>query len=27
VLFAGKDPRRAAMDLMERAARPELDRT
>ncbi|TRZ98449.1 MAG: NAD(P)-dependent glycerol-3-phosphate dehydrogenase [Nitrospiraceae bacterium] len=26
VLFDGKDPRRAAMDLMERAARPELDR-
>jgi glycerol-3-phosphate dehydrogenase (NAD(P)+) len=27
VLFEGKDPRRAAVDLMERAARPELDRT
>jgi len=26
VLFDGKDPKRAAIDLMERAARPELDR-
>ena len=26
VLFEGKDPRRAVTDLMERAARPEIDR-
>jgi glycerol-3-phosphate dehydrogenase len=25
VLFDGKDPKRAAIDLMERAARPEFD--
>jgi glycerol-3-phosphate dehydrogenase len=25
VLFEGKEPRRAVADLMERAARPELD--